>query len=511
MGDYEEEDIKYGPPGSRKDEYKALPKFNEEKPMIGPKIDGQIKVVYKSFIEGFSNHDDEFAKMEALGLPTGFQFGNMSSDCGRSASNLKTKKQKKTYYCYVCKIELNSEDTLISHMKGTRHMKKALAQTEGGHPVVQQIENPAPTRKKVCIRLQQKIRETNHKIVGLTFIKEFIACSNSEMEPHYECHLCETKGMSNCMYSHLLGQQHRQNYVDHYSNQDPHMMNLSQAELLRFATEHDENRPGLEELIETRFSDDEYPWPDGMEPWLLENGGSGIIPDGARNNYGKTKPKPTMMYTSLKMEFKPDVKRINLSSTFELASMKGLRSPCSSQEAMKAFEVGKQLLLASSEKLSMKSELRTLMKTVLKTADFSLKGILETSGSTGYPSTSSTRSPSLNSSWSHDDELRFDSQRARSKSRSCRARSKSRSYRSRSKSRSRSRSYRARSKSRSSKARSRSRSSKARSRSRSLNRERTRKHEEMNGGHGCYRSLEGESYKRIQGFDNRRGRGNMKK
>ena len=79
-------------------------------------------------------------------------------------------------------------------MKGTRHMKKALAQTEGGHPVVQQIENPAPTRKKVCIRLQQKIRETNHKIVGLTFIKEFIACSNSEMEPHYECHLCETQG-----------------------------------------------------------------------------------------------------------------------------------------------------------------------------------------------------------------------------------------------------------------------------------------------------------------------------
>ena len=89
----------------------------DEKPMIGPTIDGQIKVVYKSSIEGFSNHDDEFASMEAMGLQIGFQFGNMSSDCGRSASNLKTKKQKKTYYCYVCKIELNSEDTLISHMK----------------------------------------------------------------------------------------------------------------------------------------------------------------------------------------------------------------------------------------------------------------------------------------------------------------------------------------------------------------------------------------------------------
>ena len=79
MGDYEEEDIKYGPPGSRKDEYKALPKFNEEKPMIGPKIDGQIKVVYKSFLEGYSNQDDEFAKMEAMGLPTGKWMENINS------------------------------------------------------------------------------------------------------------------------------------------------------------------------------------------------------------------------------------------------------------------------------------------------------------------------------------------------------------------------------------------------------------------------------------------------
>ena len=48
MCDYvEKEDIKYGPPDSRKDD-KALPKFNgDEKPMIGPTIDGQIKVVYK--------------------------------------------------------------------------------------------------------------------------------------------------------------------------------------------------------------------------------------------------------------------------------------------------------------------------------------------------------------------------------------------------------------------------------------------------------------------------------
>merc|ERR1719342_626062 len=71
----------------------------------------------------------------------------------------------------------------------------------------------------------------------------------------------------------------------------------------------------------------------------------------------------------------------------------------------------------------MKAEFRTLMKTVLNTADYSL----ETSGSTGYPSTSSTRSPILNSSWSHDDGSGLDSQRARNRSQSYRARSRSRS------------------------------------------------------------------------------------
>ena len=73
MGDYyEEDDIKYGPPSSRKEDYKSLPKLNgDEKPMIGPSTDGQIKVIYKSNIEGFRNNNDEMAKMEALGLPTG--------------------------------------------------------------------------------------------------------------------------------------------------------------------------------------------------------------------------------------------------------------------------------------------------------------------------------------------------------------------------------------------------------------------------------------------------------
>ena len=40
------------------------------------------------------------------------------------------KGDKKTYYCEICMIELNSEDTMNSHVKGVKHMKKQLAQAQ---------------------------------------------------------------------------------------------------------------------------------------------------------------------------------------------------------------------------------------------------------------------------------------------------------------------------------------------------------------------------------------------
>ena len=103
---------------------------------------------------------NDIAAMEKLGLPTGFEFGN-NTQGGRS---LKTKKDKKTFYCNTCKLELNSEDTMKSHMKGSKHMKKALAEQAEGRDVlqVQLIANPKPTRKKQPTRLQEKIYDSAH-------------------------------------------------------------------------------------------------------------------------------------------------------------------------------------------------------------------------------------------------------------------------------------------------------------------------------------------------------------
>ena len=32
----------------------------------------------------------------------------------------------KTYYCTICLVELNSEDTMTAHIKGSKHMEKVL-------------------------------------------------------------------------------------------------------------------------------------------------------------------------------------------------------------------------------------------------------------------------------------------------------------------------------------------------------------------------------------------------
>ena len=58
-------------------------------------------------------------QMESMGLPTGFSFSQTQPERQR-------KGDKKTFYCEICLIELNSLDTMKSHVAGVKHMKKKL-------------------------------------------------------------------------------------------------------------------------------------------------------------------------------------------------------------------------------------------------------------------------------------------------------------------------------------------------------------------------------------------------
>ena len=70
-------------------------------------------------------------------------------------------------------------------------------------PTVRVIPNPVSVKKKIPIRLHEKVREAKDPVVGLKFITELLPENDPEMEPHYECQLCSAQGQANGMFSHL--------------------------------------------------------------------------------------------------------------------------------------------------------------------------------------------------------------------------------------------------------------------------------------------------------------------
>ena len=51
---------------------------------------------------------------------------SMPTSCSEQAEE----GENKTFHCKICLIELNSQDTMTSHKKGVKHMKKGLALAE---------------------------------------------------------------------------------------------------------------------------------------------------------------------------------------------------------------------------------------------------------------------------------------------------------------------------------------------------------------------------------------------
>ena len=110
----------------------------------------------------------------------------------------------------------------------------------------------------------------------------------------------------------------------------------------------------------------------------MENGGSGIIPDGARNNFGKTKPKNSQLMSNLKREFKPfvaeDVKNIpliSLESEFKLPELSSIVEPESS-DVLKMFELGKKMMMAGADGVRMKNVDKSRLKMTLSSLEVML-------------------------------------------------------------------------------------------------------------------------------------------
>ena len=121
LGGDSDDDISYLPPTlgvlhrdiDRKENCDEVPRnIKDEKTLFDPPgLYGNIQVTYPSMIDGYAVDGNSLQSMESLGLPTGFSL--------RMDGTEKQKKgEKKTFYCQICLIELNSLDTMRSHVKG---------------------------------------------------------------------------------------------------------------------------------------------------------------------------------------------------------------------------------------------------------------------------------------------------------------------------------------------------------------------------------------------------------
>jgi hypothetical protein len=238
-----------------------------------------IRVKTEGFGEGqYLTPDDrnDVTFMQDFGLPVSFG--------GGGGISTKIKSEKASFRCDLCHCDLSSEETMLSHKNGQKHLKKLnefeREQNEAGKIVDPNtyIRPTAPQKlapKKIPIRLGVKLRETQEPLLGLDYVTETISYSNIEMEPHYECKICHNQGGANGMFNHVLGRGHREKYFE--TKHDTDIAKRHGAEIKDLCYKWRENDK-INSKITTIYSDDMYPWPSGKAPWSFEQDGVGLPP-----------------------------------------------------------------------------------------------------------------------------------------------------------------------------------------------------------------------------------------
>lgn len=110
----------------------------------GPRAKNEVKDepgggssgIYSGESPEYLPNTEDYAEMSKYGLPTEFAMAG-SSMGGRVGGGTVIKdevirkgEKKQQYYCEVCEIELNSYDTMTSHVKGVKHTKKTMLEEE---------------------------------------------------------------------------------------------------------------------------------------------------------------------------------------------------------------------------------------------------------------------------------------------------------------------------------------------------------------------------------------------
>jgi len=168
------------------------------------------------------------------------------------------------------------------------------------------------------------------------------------------------------MLLHLKGRVHRQAWVDKKFRGNVDMVELSQAELKAKAKEMDERkdeeervRRGEPSAIETIYSDEAFPWPAGKAPWLKENGGTGLVPEGALEKFGVSSRCRQISVAAAEEEFKTTFSR---SPT--LPDIRSIQEPRSTEEAKQMLALAESMIatVVESNQLNLREREVMMMK-----------------------------------------------------------------------------------------------------------------------------------------------------
>jgi len=292
-------------------------------------------------------------------------FGDFTSswrERENSAADVVLVEGGQSFVCEVCNLELNSEVTFASHIGGSRHVKKVKEHAaEKGHCLV--LPPSTQTRVKVPVTLHKMTEECNEPLVGLSCVTEVVPISDQEMEPQYYCTLCSQQGQAYCMLLHLKGKVHRQRWVEVKFPGAVDMVDLSQAQLREQAMLLDERKEEKDQqnsgksMVKTIYSDEAFPWPAGKAPWLVENGGTGVVPNGALERFGMSRD-----FRQISMEENSE----SAGAYHALPAVENVPAPRNIQEAQQMLALAESLADSAMERFGQQRSRKALMLKAVK-------------------------------------------------------------------------------------------------------------------------------------------------
>ena len=201
------------------------------------------------------------------------------------------------FFCRACNCELKNIRTLKDHVKGAKHIKKALEYKRSvlGTPKAPQNAPRQKEKKKerpvvdIGLSLEERLQEDGPAI-GLEYITEFLNGQDPRDHPMYTCSLAGCKsawGTSDDMFHHVLNSKHQRNYLQLLEPEDTRIAGLTKELVLQRAIQCEEERKGRDySVIRVEKRTEEY-WRLRERPdsWSEKKAELGLIGAAGNSNY----------------------------------------------------------------------------------------------------------------------------------------------------------------------------------------------------------------------------------